>query len=145
MSKRAKLLTVSLALAGMVALSIGGVVLAHGPDDADAAVEDCWMQPGWGDHYGYGAICSETASELLGLTPEQIQAQRQAGKSLVEIAEAQGVSEDALIQAILAAKEELQGLLRLWPTRPGHRARSDAPLGQLGWMRGGLRDGRAWL
>jgi hypothetical protein len=106
MSKRAKLLTVSLALAGMVALSIGGVVLAHGPDDADAAVEDCWMQPGWGDHYGYGAICSETASELLGLTPEQIQAQRQAGKSLVEIAEAQGVSEDALIQAILAAKEE---------------------------------------
>jgi hypothetical protein len=46
MSKRAKLLTVSLALAGMVALSIGGVVLAHGPDDADAAVEDCWTATG---------------------------------------------------------------------------------------------------
>ncbi len=43
----------------------------------------------------------DAAQKLLGMTAEQLQAERQAGKSLAEIATAKGVSEDALIQAIL--------------------------------------------
>jgi len=43
----------------------------------------------------------DAAEKLLGMTAEQIQAERLAGKSLVEIAKAKGVSEDALIKAIL--------------------------------------------
>jgi hypothetical protein len=43
----------------------------------------------------------DAAQKLLGMTAEQIQAERLAGKSLVEIAKAKGVKEDALIQAIL--------------------------------------------
>jgi hypothetical protein len=43
----------------------------------------------------------DAAQKLLGMTEEQIQAERLAGKSLVEIAKAKGVNEDALVQAIL--------------------------------------------
>jgi hypothetical protein len=42
---------------------------------------------------------------LLGMTDEQIQAERLAGKSLAQIAQAKGVSEDKLIEAILTAKK----------------------------------------
>ena len=43
----------------------------------------------------------DAAQKLLGMTEEQIQAERLAGKSLVEIAKAKSVSEDALVKAIL--------------------------------------------
>lgn len=48
------------------------------------------------------AGADDVVTKLLGLTAEQLQAERQAGKSLVEIAAAaKGMSETALIQAIL--------------------------------------------
>jgi hypothetical protein len=87
MSRRAKLLIVPLALAGLLVVLFSGAAFAAGP-------------------HGEGTACTETVSELLGLTPEEIQAQRHEGKSLVEIAAAQGVSEDVLVEAILAAKKE---------------------------------------
>lgn len=43
---------------------------------------------------------------LLGMTDAQIQAERLAGKSLAQIAEAKGVSEDKLIDTMLSAKKE---------------------------------------
>ncbi|MEJ5200012.1 MAG: hypothetical protein WHX53_13895, partial [Anaerolineae bacterium] len=42
---------------------------------------------------------------LLGMTAEQIQAERLAGKSLAQIAAAKGISEEKLIQTILDAKK----------------------------------------
>jgi len=78
------------AAAGLLVFALAGVAFAHGPQ---------------GGYQGDGAFCSDTVSELLGLTPEEIQAQRYEGKSLVEIAQAQGVSEDALVVAIMVVKE----------------------------------------
>lgn len=104
MGKRAKLLTVSIALAGLLVVSVAGVAMAQDPADTDDMPAYCGL--GWGRSHGHGATSSETVSELSGLTPEEIQAQRQEGKSLVEIAAAQGVSEDALVEAIMAAKTE---------------------------------------
>ena len=43
----------------------------------------------------------DAAEKLLGMTQAEIQAARLAGKSLAELAQAKGVSKDALIQAIL--------------------------------------------
>ena len=43
----------------------------------------------------------------MGLTLEEIQAQRHDGRSLVEIATVQGVSEDAFVEAILAEKQAI--------------------------------------
>ena len=104
MSKRIKMLAVALAAVVLLVVSGAAVALANGPTDA-GDTSACGGE-GWGRYHGQGAICSETVSVLLGLTPEEIQAQRQEGKSLVEIAAAQGVSEDALVEAIMAVKKE---------------------------------------
>ncbi len=105
MSKKFKLLTISLITAGILAVAIAGAALADGPTTVNGEAEDYCGQ-GWGGYHGHGAICSETVSELQGLPHEEIEAQRREGKSLVEIAEAQGVSEDALVEAVLDAKRE---------------------------------------
>ena len=42
---------------------------------------------------------------LLGMTDEQIQAARQAGQSLAQLAQSKGVSEDKLIDTILTSKK----------------------------------------
>ena len=107
MSKRTRLLSAVLIVTGLLVVAFGGIALAHGPNNTHGALPDGWEQPEWGGHYGYGAFCTDAVSELLGLTHEEIQAQRYDGKSLLEVAAAQGVSEDALIEAILAAKQAI--------------------------------------
>ena len=108
MSKKVKVLIATLAVAALLVAAFASTALAHDPADVDAAAGQDWCgQTGWGHHHGHGVIYSETVSELLlGLTTEEIQAERQEGKSLVEIAAAQGVSEDELVEAIMAAEEE---------------------------------------
>jgi len=48
---------------------------------------------------------NDAAEKLLGMTAAEIQAARLDGKSLAELAQAKGVSKDALIQAILDEHE----------------------------------------
>jgi hypothetical protein len=104
-----KMLIAALAVTGLLVVSFAGVALAAGPADADAA-GDC---PFFGERQGQGGMrgfhgegTSDAVSGLLGLTAEDIQAQRLEGQSLVEIAAAQGVTEDALVAAIMAVKTE---------------------------------------
>jgi hypothetical protein len=47
----------------------------------------------------------DEVASLLGMTQEQIQAERLAGKSLVQIADTKDVTEKQLVDAILAAKK----------------------------------------
>jgi hypothetical protein len=49
----------------------------------------------------------DAVATLLGMTQAEIQAERQAGKSLAQIAASKGVSEDKLIETILSAKKTL--------------------------------------
>ncbi len=42
---------------------------------------------------------------LLGMTAEDIQAERQAGKSLADIAAAKGITDDKLVDALMAARK----------------------------------------
>ncbi len=95
MSRKVTLWTVARVVTGVLALTIGGVALAHDPaETADGS--------GWGYHAG----AAGTVSQLLGLTPEEIHDEWLAGETLAEIAQAQGVSETDLVDAIMAAREE---------------------------------------
>lgn len=47
----------------------------------------------------------DEVAALLGMTAEQIQAERLAGKSLAQIAQSKGVSTDKLVETILSAKK----------------------------------------
>jgi hypothetical protein len=106
MSRKAKLLTAVLAIAGLLTVSLTGVALADSQRNPDIAPDDCCEQLGLGRHGGQTGALVEVVGELLGLIPEEIQAQRQEGKSLVEIAEAQGISEGDLVEAIMTANGE---------------------------------------
>jgi uncharacterized protein (DUF433 family) len=53
-----------------------------------------------------GAVVLEAAAEALGLSPEALRDELEAGRSLGEVAEAQGVSRQALTEAIKAAAVE---------------------------------------
>jgi len=101
MKKGLKLLGLAVGVTAIMALSLGGTVFAATPEETDVQT----YGSGWGGWQG-GATCSETVGNLLGLTPEEIEVQRHEGKSMVEIAAAQGVTEDALVEAILAAKQD---------------------------------------
>jgi hypothetical protein len=48
----------------------------------------------------------DTVAKLLGMTDAELQAERQAGKSLAQIAAAKNVGEDDLIDAMLSAKKD---------------------------------------
>ena len=64
-----------------------------------------WGHIGGGISKGF-AMVHDTISELLGLTPEEIHAEREAGKSLPEIAAEQGFSEEDLNEAFVNARAE---------------------------------------
>ena len=114
------MLVVSLAVA--LALVFGTVTYAQGPT-GNPTPGTCpfGYEPGQGPGPGAGrgpgtgggprggqpewAGMEDEVTTLLGMTEEQIQAERQAGKSLVQIAASKGVSEQALVTAILTAKK----------------------------------------
>jgi hypothetical protein len=60
------------------------------------------MRVGWA---GPGAAL-DTASEVLGMTPEELSAELRAGKSLAEIAEEQGFDSQAVCDAMQSQREE---------------------------------------
>ena len=102
MKKGLKLLGLAIGVVAITALTLGGTVFADTPAETDTQT----YCAGYGGHcfHGEGAICSETVSELLGLTPEALCELRQEGKSLAEIAAEQGVTVDELVEAIMAEK-----------------------------------------
>ncbi len=55
---------------------------------------------GWG---GKGFALMESAADLLGLEPRELKEELQSGKSLAEIAQEKGVTQDTLIEKIQAA------------------------------------------
>ncbi len=74
----------------------GDITPAATPTDADYQEWGCPMANG-----NYEAVAS-----LLGITPQEIDAQLEQGKSLLEIASARGVSEDKLVAAIFAPMQQ---------------------------------------
>jgi hypothetical protein len=96
MKKMWKVLVISMVIAGILATVLAVTISAAGPSNNSRGIPS---------GQGGGSIIDEV-SDLLGLTPEQIQEQRQAGQSLVQIAATKNVSEEALIKAIMADRQE---------------------------------------
>ncbi len=93
--KRKVGLSIAAATLGVITLvSMGAVALAAEPNGVRA-----------GGPNGAG-VCPEAVTQLLGMTQEEIQAQRLEGKSLVQIADTKKVTAEQLTEAILAAKRD---------------------------------------
>ena len=95
MKRMLTVLAVTLVLTGILVVTLASTIFAAGPQGN-----------GSGNNFGpTGGSTIDVVSKLLGLTPEQIQDQRQAGKSLVQIAATKNVTEVALINAIITDKQ----------------------------------------
>jgi hypothetical protein len=96
MKKIWKVLVISMVIAGILAAVLAVTISAAGPRNNSSNSAS---------GQGGGSVLDDV-SQLLGLTPEQIQEQRQAGKSLVQIAATKNVSEEVLIKAMMAEKQK---------------------------------------
>ncbi len=91
-----------LLMLGAVAGSVSAAPPTPTPPGPSARAQQGWQGRGlgYGAEVGYQALSGPVA-KLLGMAAEQIHAERLAGKSLAQIAEAKGVKKDALVSAML--------------------------------------------
>jgi len=129
MKRMIKILAVSLVIGGILAAVLAGTVLAAGPSGGQTTTTEPGEVSGWHHSRGLGFGSGSAAAELLGMTPEEIREQRQAGKSLVEIARDRGIDEATLINAIMAEKRET--IQKLVTEGTMTQAEADARLAQI--------------
>ncbi|MDD4923631.1 MAG: hypothetical protein PHF74_02190 [Dehalococcoidales bacterium] len=103
--KKKLLISIGLLLAaGLLFVSIGGSTLAASPANDKTQNDGCTIT----GMSQTGGICSAdvcaTVCELFGITQDELQSLRQSGLSLAEIAAGYGVTEDELVEAIMAVK-----------------------------------------
>ncbi len=65
-----------------------------------------WHARGMGVGWAGRGAALDSAAEVLGMTPEELRAELQAGKSLAEVADEQGVDPQAICDAAHAQREE---------------------------------------
>lgn len=104
---------VGVAVAALALTVVAGTALAQGPRGANGAQAGTGVcggvmgqygvgGPAWGQDATLGAVTG-----LIGLTEDEIIAERQAGKSLADIAGDKGVTEEQLVNAILDSKGDV--------------------------------------
>ena len=93
----------TLALVVVLGLFAVGSVFAQSPT---ATPDGAPGSGAWGRVCQGAGVVSDAVSKLLGLTPEQISAERQAGKTLSQIAKEKGITDQQLIDAIVAGRTE---------------------------------------
>ena len=101
-----------LLVTGLLIASVGGATLSASPaNDSASYGNGNGVCDGTGTGIGVGGggynisddVCAAVC-DLLGITQDELQAQRQDGLSLVEIAANYGVSEEELVAAIIEVK-----------------------------------------
>lgn len=106
-------MTAALAGGALIGSTLGNP-LASGAQDSTSTTTapqgstDQGGKPGGGPGFrmGGGGIDLEVAAKTLGLTTEELRTQLQDGKSLADVAKAQGVDKQKLIDALVAAGED---------------------------------------
>lgn len=105
MSRKFKFGLMGLLIVGALTVVMAGSALAQGPDPLDKPFGS-FGRGGFGWFGGDRWTMFDAVAEALGLTPEGLFAELHAGKSLSEVAEAQGVDTETLSDALLAARVE---------------------------------------
>ena len=81
------------ALVAVLGLSAVGTAVAQGPAPAPTSAPGTPWGQAWGRVCQGAGIVSQAVSQLLGMTPEQVYAERTAGKTLAQIATEKGVTD----------------------------------------------------
>jgi uncharacterized membrane protein len=147
MNKKRILLLSSVALTVLVLAGLAGVTIVSAQEPTPTPTAPFkWggRGPGWGG-FGRGGFgwagggqwtMFDTAAEALGLSPEELFAELHAGKTLDEIAEAQGVDVQTVYDAMNANRVEAQKQAIQQAVEDGNMTQEQAD-----WMLEGLERG----
>jgi hypothetical protein len=108
MSKKIVFIVALVAALAVIALAGAGLAFAQGPTSPAPGYGCCggWgMRGGWGGWHGMGLM--DALAELSGLEPTELYAEMQEGKTLLEVAQAHGISAEGLVEAALASRAEV--------------------------------------
>ena len=108
MSKKIVFVVALVAALAVTALTGAGLAFAQGPTSPAPGYGCCggWgMRGGWGGWHGMGLM--DALAELSGLEPTELYAEMQEGKTLLEVAQAHGISAEGLVEAALASRTEV--------------------------------------
>lgn len=103
MKKGLKFTTAALGITLLIIAVLGTTVFAD-PEDDGTYRTTCYAENGVRGGFGMVGGMTETVGDLVGLTTDEIHDLRIEGFSLADIAEANGISVDALIAAIMVEK-----------------------------------------
>jgi hypothetical protein len=85
----------------------GLIAQVEGDTPTDAPADSPADGEGRGDRRGGSGGCNnEAVAEVLGLTTDELHAAREAGQSLADVAEDQGIAVDEVIRVIVTEKAE---------------------------------------
>lgn len=96
------------ALVSVLGLFVVGTVFAEGPTPTPSAGTPGNAPPGrgfWGGVCRGAGVVSDAVTKLLGMTREQIFAERATGKMLAQIAKEKGVTDQQVIDAMVAGQQ----------------------------------------
>ncbi len=110
MSKKWLVVIGAAVLSGLLLVGVVGVVLAQGPQPGQPPVGPGygWVCGGCGMRglgFNWHQTMLETAAKALGLTPDELTAEFQAGKTLAQIAKERGVELADVQKALLDARK----------------------------------------
>jgi hypothetical protein len=94
-------------IVGLLVLAFAIPALAAGPNGINDNASTNTAQARYGNCQGLGLGPDQEVADLLEMTQVQIQEQRLAGKSLVQIAATKNISEETLVNTIMADRQQL--------------------------------------
>jgi hypothetical protein len=105
MKKKTILVVISMVLGVVLTFSIGAAAAAADPVNGNGCEACSGQESGFGGQGRGQDMYSDAVCKLLGMTADEIQALRCEGKSLVQIAATKGVSQQQLLDVIMAERK----------------------------------------
>lgn len=107
MLKKVTIVIGTLLVVSVLALYVVGSVFAQAPTPPSTGTPQTSLGGAWGQVCNGAGVVSNAISKLLGMTPQDIYAEHSSGKTLSEIAKEKGITDQQVIDAMLAGRQEM--------------------------------------
>jgi len=107
MLKKIIIMAGTLLAVSVLALYAVGSVFAQAPTPPTNGTPETPMGSAWGHVCNGAGVVSNAITKLLGMTPQELYAEHSSGKTLSEIAQEKGITDQQVIDAMLAGRQEM--------------------------------------